>query len=64
MDKTLLGREVYTPLGRGKVVYVLPDGHLLVQFEHGGGQIFTRDELFPHKAHSSRFLNRDYAGAL
>lgn len=38
--------EVFTPLGKGKVVHKLPDGTFVVEFPHGGGQIFRADELF------------------
>ncbi len=42
---TEIGAEVFTPLGRGKVVYLLPDSTVVVEFPHGGGQIFFREEL-------------------
>ncbi len=38
--------EVFTPLGRGKVVYRLSDGTFVVEFPHGGGQIFRAEDLF------------------
>lgn len=44
--KSLLGAEVYTPLGKGRVVYVLLDGTCLVAFDHGGGQTFWAEQLF------------------
>ena len=40
-----VGREVYTPLGKGKVVYLLPDGTFLVEFPWGGGRMFLPGEL-------------------
>lgn len=47
MSKRELDRllEVYTPLGKGRVVYVLPDKGLVVEFPHGGGQIFRPEQL-------------------
>jgi hypothetical protein len=39
-------REVYTYLGKGRIVYQLPNGTLVVEFEHGGGHIFMPSELF------------------
>lgn len=39
-------KDVFTPLGRGRIVYELPDGTLVVQFEHGSGHIFRADEIF------------------
>ncbi len=37
---------VYTPLGRGQVVYELGDGTIVVEFPHGGGHIFLPQEVF------------------
>lgn len=38
--------EVFTPLGRGRIVYKLKNGTYVVEFSHGGGHIFTAKELF------------------
>jgi hypothetical protein len=38
-------RDIYTPMGRGKIVYTFPDGSFAVQFDWGGGHIFHPREL-------------------
>lgn len=38
-------KTVYTPLGKGRVVYTLPDKSVCVEFEHGGGRVFRPGEL-------------------
>lgn len=38
-------KDVYTPLGHGKIVYILPDSTFVVQFDWGGGHIFHPSEL-------------------
>lgn len=43
---TFVNREVYTPLGKGVIVFKLKNGSYVVEFEHGGGHIFTHRELF------------------
>lgn len=45
---------IYTPLGKGRIVYHLKDGTYLVEFEYGGGRIFRPDELFPHRTKPCR----------
>ena len=50
-------KDVFTPLGRGRIVYELPDGTLVVEFEHGSGHIFRVDELF------SPLIAQDAAGS-
>lgn len=49
-------KSVFTPLGRGSVVYVLPDGGLVVEFEHGSGHIFRPEEL---GVRLSEFVRKD-----
>lgn len=45
--------EVYTPHGRGRIVYRLPDGTVLVQYPHGGGNVYRPGQLFhPKKTHA------------
>lgn len=46
LSKQPKGSKVFTPLGAGRVVYELPDGTLVVQFDHGSGHIFRPEELF------------------
>lgn len=38
--------RVFTPLGRGRIVYTLPDGTVVVEFDHGSGHIFHPSEVF------------------
>jgi hypothetical protein len=45
-QRSLLDKEVYTPLGKGRVVYELANGTCLVEFDYGGGQVFMRGQLF------------------
>jgi hypothetical protein len=40
---------IFTPLGKGKIVHKFKDGTLCVELEHGGGQIFYPEDLFPQK---------------
>jgi hypothetical protein len=42
----MVGQEVYTPHGKGRVVYELPNGTVLVQYHYGGGAVFRKDEVF------------------
>lgn len=44
MDKVQL--SVYTHLGKGKVVHTFPDGTVAVEFEHGGGAVLTKGQVF------------------
>jgi hypothetical protein len=39
-------KQVFTTLGKGRVVHQLQDGTLVVEFEHGGGHIFRPEEIF------------------
>jgi hypothetical protein len=41
----MLGEIVYTECGRGKVVYVLPDGTCVVQYDFGGGAVLRPSQL-------------------
>lgn len=43
VPKTL--SDIYTPYGRGRVVYVLPDKSVLVEFPEGHGVVFQPYEL-------------------
>lgn len=36
---------VVTPLGKGVLVYQLPEGRVLVEFPWGGGELFFREEI-------------------
>lgn len=47
--KTVVGKEVWTSLGRGKIVHQFQDQTVVVEFEHGGGQIYHLSDLFPKK---------------
>jgi hypothetical protein len=38
--------DVYTPLGRGRVVHTFPDGTVAVELSHGGGHVFRPDEVY------------------
>lgn len=40
-----IGSGVYTPLGKGVIVHQLKNGSFVVEFEHGGGEIFSVAEL-------------------
>ena len=44
---SLLNKEVFTPLGRGKVAAVFEDGTLCVALRSGGGVVLREDEIFP-----------------
>jgi hypothetical protein len=41
----MLGEKVLTRLGKGRVAYILPDGCCLVEFDWGGGMVFSRNEV-------------------
>ncbi len=45
MNAEHLGREVYTEFGKGKIVHLLPDGTIVVEFDHGSGHIFLPGQL-------------------
>jgi hypothetical protein len=38
-------QKVSTPLGTGFIVYELPSGRVLVEFDHGDGHVFFREEV-------------------
>jgi hypothetical protein len=42
-------KKVFTPQGKGRIVHRFPDGTLAVEFDHGGGKVFSPEELFPGK---------------
>jgi len=46
-EKDMIGREVYTPIGKGKIIFVFQNDTACVIFPWGAGQIFSMIELFP-----------------
>lgn len=43
--RDLRNKDVYTPLGKGKVVHQFPNGTFAVELAHGGGHVFRAGEL-------------------
>lgn len=41
-----IGSTVFTPLGMGRIVFRLPDGSVLVEFDGGWGHLFRLEEVF------------------
>ncbi len=42
----MIGEKVYTRFGKGRVVYLLPDETVLVEFDGGWGKVLSREETF------------------